>query len=114
MLRAIQPLAVRLHCIEKQDEFGAIPAGMRNYRNRITWFECVPIPTFRDHEVDARSLDIPRSYRGRVGRVSPNDDDNMGVRVLPPILLYDASIRNIPGHIEHRARMMSEGRTSCP
>ena len=112
MLRAIQPRAVRLDCIEEQNALGAIPAGVRNYRNPVARFAGHPIPSPTGHEADARSLDIPRSDRGRVRRVTPNRDDDVAVRVLPPILLYDASIRNILGHIEHRARMMSERRTS--
>ena len=93
MLRAIQPRAVRLHRIEEQDVLRAIPAGVRNHRNQITRFERLLIPSLIDHEAGARSLDIPRSYGGKVCRVSPNDDDDVAVRVLPPILLYDASIR---------------------
>src|SRR6185436_17668882 len=64
------------------------------------------------HEVDARSLDILCSDRGRVRRVTVNRNDDLAVRVLPAILLYDASIRNVLGHVEHRARMMSGARTS--
>jgi hypothetical protein len=111
MLRAIQPRAVCLDCIEEQNDLGAIPARMCNYRNQVARFVRHPIPSPTDHKADARSLDIPRSDRGRVCRVTPNRDDDVAVRVLPPILFYDASIRNIFGHIEHRARMMSEGRT---
>ena len=112
MLRAIQPRAVRLDYIEEQDALGAIPAWVRNYRNPVARFVRHPIPSPTDHETDARSLDIPRSDRGRVRRVTPNRDDDVAVRVLPPIFLYDASIRNILGHVEHRARMVSESRTS--
>ena len=112
MLRAIQPRAIRFDCIEKQNAPGAIPAWVHNYRNRVARFVRQPIPSPTDHEADARSLDIPRSDRGRVRRVTPNPDDDVAVRVLPPILPHYASIRNIPGHIEHRARMMREGRTS--
>ena len=112
MLRAIQPRTVRLDCVEEQNARGAIPAGVRNYRDPVARFIGHPIPPPTDHDADARSLDIPRSDRGRVRRFTPNRDDDVAVRVLPPILLYDASIRDILGHIEHRARMMSEGRTS--
>ena len=111
MLRAIQPRAVCLDCIEEQNDLGAIPARMRNYRNQVARFVRLPIPSPTDHKADARSLDIPRSDRGTVCRVAPNRDDDVAVRVLPPILLYDGSIRNILGHVEHRARMMSERRT---
>ena len=113
MLRAIQPLAVRLDCVEEQNELGAIAAGVRNYRNPVARFIGHPIPSPTDHEADARSFDIPRSDRGRVRRVTPNRDDDVAVRVLPPILRHEASIRHIFGHIEHRSRMMSESRTSC-
>ena len=112
MLRAIQPRAVRLDCIEEQNDFGAVLAWVCNYRNRVARFVRHAIPSPTDHEADARSLDIPRSDRGRVHRATPNRDDDVAVRVLPPILLYDASIRHILGHIEHRARMMGKGRTS--
>jgi hypothetical protein len=111
MLCAIQPRAVSLHSIEEQGVLRTMPAGVRNYRNQITRFERLRIPSLTDHEAGARSLEIPRSNRGRVWRVSPNDDDDVAVGVLPPVLLYDASIRNILGHIEHRARMMGEGWT---
>ncbi len=57
MLRAIQPLAVRLHSIEEQDVLGAIPAGVRNHRNQIARLESLPIPSLTDHEADARRLD---------------------------------------------------------
>lgn len=112
VLCAIQPRTVSLHSIEEQGGLRTIPAGVRNHRNQITWFERLRIPSHALHETGARSLDIPRSNLGRVCRVSANDDDDVAVRVLPPILLYDAQIRNILGHIEHRARMMSEGWTS--
>ena len=111
MLRTIQPCAVRLDHIEEQNDLGAIPARMRNYRDRVARFVRHSIPSPTDHEADARSFDIPRSQRGRVCRVAANCDDDVAVRVLPSIFLYDASIRNIPGHIEHRAGMMSERRT---
>ena len=113
MLRAIQPRAVRLYRIEEQDVMRAILVGVCHYRNLITRLERVPFPSLTDHDADARSLDIPSSYRRAVGRVCSDDDDDMTVRVLPPVLLHDASIRNILSHIEHRARMMSESRTGC-
>jgi hypothetical protein len=112
MLRAIQSRAVRLHGIEEQDILGAIPAGVRNYRNQITRLERFLIPSLTDHEAGARGLDIPCSYRGRVCRVRPHCYDDVAVRVLPAILLYDASIGNVLAHIKHRARMMSEGGSS--
>src|ERR1700730_5762434 len=112
MLCAIQPRAVSLHSIEEQSVLRTMPAGVRNYRNWITRFERLRIPSLTDHEAGARSLDIPRPHHGRVCRVSPNDDDDMAVWVLPPVLLYDASIGNILGHIKHRARMMGAGWTS--
>lgn len=112
MLRSIQARAVSLDSVEQQDVFGAIPARMRNYRNRVARFECLPIPPLTDHDTGARSLDIPRSNCGRGCSVGSNRDDDVAVRVLPPELLYDASVCNIFGHIEHRTRMMSEGRTS--
>jgi hypothetical protein len=111
MLRAIQPRSVRLDCIEEQNALGAIPAGVGDDRNPVARPIGGPIPSSTEHEADARSLDIPRSDRGRV-RVTPNRDHDMAVRVLPPILLHDPSIRHILGHIERCARMMSEGRTS--
>src|SRR5215472_15944814 len=43
--------------------------------------------------------------------LGPNGDDDVAVRILPSVLLRNASIRNILGHIEHRARVMSEVRT---
>jgi hypothetical protein len=113
MLGAIQPRPVGLYRIEEQDVLGAIPTGVSYYRNPIAPLERVPIPSLTDHEADARSLDIPSSYRRPVGRVRSDDDDNLAVRVLPPVLSYDASICNIPTHIEHRARMVSERLTSC-
>ena len=112
MLRAIQPRAVRFDCIEEQNEPGAILARVRNYRNWVPRFERHRGPSPTDHEADARSLDIPCSDRGRVRSITPNRDDDVAMRVLPPILLYDAAIRNIPVHIELRARMMGEARTS--
>ena len=111
MLCAIQPCTVRFYRIEEQDVPGALAAGMRYYRNPITRLKRVPIPSLTDHEANARSLDIPGAYRRTVGRVISDDDDDMAVRVLPFVLLYDASIRNVLGHIEHRAGMMSESRT---
>ena len=113
MLCAIQPRAVRLYRIEEQDVHSAIPAGVRYYRNPITRRKRVPLPSLTDHDADARSLNVPGAYRRPVGRVCSNDDDDVAVRVLPPVLLYDASIRNILSHIKHCARMMSESRTSC-
>ena len=113
MLCAIQPRAVRLYCIEEQDVLSAIPAGVRYYRNPITRLKRVPIPSLTDHEANARSLDIPGAYRRTVGRVISDDDDDMAVRVLPFVLLYDASIHDILSHIKHCARMMSVRRTSC-
>ena len=92
MSRTIQPRAVRLDCIEEQNNLGAIGARVRNYRNRITRFVRHPIPSPTDHDGNARNLDIPRSDRGRVLHVAPNRDDNAAVRVLPPILLYEASM----------------------
>jgi hypothetical protein len=112
MLRAIQPRAVRLYRIEEQDVLRTILVGVRYYRNPITRLERVPIPPLAEHEADARSLDIPGSNRRPVGRGCSNDDNDVAVRVLPPILPYDTSIRNILTHIEHRARMMRESRTS--
>jgi hypothetical protein len=111
MLRAIQPRAVRLHSIEEQDVLPITPVGVHNYRNWIARFECGLIPSLIGHEAGARSLDVPSSYRRRICSVGPHDDDDVAVRILPPILLYDAAIGNIFGHIEHRARMMSEART---
>jgi len=111
MLRTIQARAVRLDCIEEQEDLGAIPARMRNYCNRVARFVRRPIPSPTDHKANARSLDIPRSDRRSVCGIAPNRDDDVAVRILPPILIDDASIRNIPGHIEHRARMMSERRS---
>ena len=109
MFRTIQARAVPLDRIEKQNEPRPVLVWVRNYRNPITRFVRPAIPSSSDHEADGRSLDIPRSDRGRVRRVTPNRDDDVAVRVLPPILLYNTSKRHIPGHIEHRARMMSEG-----
>src|SRR5215471_4381917 len=88
MLCAVQPRAVRLDCIEEQNAPGAVAAGVRHYRDRVARFIGCPSPSPTDHEVDARSLDVPR--------VVPNRDDDVAVRVLPPILLDDASIRHIP------------------
>ena len=113
MLRAIQPRAVFLDYIEKQNEPGAIRARVCNYGNRVSRLVCRRTPSSAEHEADARSLYVPRSDRGRVCCVTPNRDHDVTVRVLPPILLYDAAIRNILGHIEHRARMMSEGEAGC-
>ena len=112
MSRSIQSGAVGLDCIEEQNALSAVSAGVRNHRNPVARFVRHPIPSLTDHEADARSFDIPRSDRGRVRCVIPNRDEDVAVRALPPILLYDASIRHILGHIEHRARMMSESRTS--
>ena len=113
MLRAIQPRAIGLYRIKEKDVPGAVSAGMRYYRNPITRLKRVPIPSLTDHEADARSLDIPGSYRRLVRRVCSDDDDDVAVRVLPPVLLYYTSIRNILSHVEHRTRMMSESRPSC-
>lgn len=111
MLGPIQPRAIRLYCIEQQSTLGAILHWVRNYRNWVARFVRDAIPALTDHDVNARSLDVPRSDSGRVLRVIPNRDDDVAVWVLPPILLYDASIGNILGHIEHRAGMMGEGGT---
>ena len=112
MLRAIQPRAVRLDCIEEQKDSGAVPARVRNYRNQVPRFVRQTIPSLTDHEADARSLDIPRSDCGSVRGVAPNGDDDVAMRVLPSILFDDASIGTIPGYIEHRARMMGERRSA--
>jgi hypothetical protein len=112
MFRAIQPRAVRFDRIEEQNEPGATPARVRNYRYPVARFVRLPIPSPTDHESDARSLDIPRSDRRRVRCVTPNRDDDVAVWILPLILLYDTSIGNILGYIEHRARMVSESRPS--
>jgi len=112
MLGAIQPSAIWLDCIEQQSTLGAILHGVRHYRNWVARFVRHPIPTLTDHDVDARSLDIPRSDSGGVLRVRANRDDDPAVWVLPPILLYDSRKRNVLAHIEHRAGMMGEGRTS--
>ena len=111
MLRTIQARAVRLDCVEEQEDLGAIPARMRNYCNQVARFVRRPIPSLTEHKANARSLDIPPSDRRSVGGIAPNRDDNVAVRVLPPILIDDASIRNILRDIEHRARMMSERRS---
>ena len=110
MLRAIQSPTVCLHSVEEQYFLRATPTRVHNYRDHITRFEGLPIPSLTDHDADTRSLDIPCAYRGRVFRISPNDDDDVAMRVLPPILLNYSSKRHILGHIEHRARMMREGR----
>ena len=53
MLRAIQPRAVRLDRIEEQNARGAIPAGVRNYRNPVARFIGHPIPPLTNHDADA-------------------------------------------------------------
>ena len=113
MLRAIQPRTIRSDRIEEQDVLRAIPIRVRYYRNPIARLKRVPFPTLTDHEADARSLDIPGSYRGLVSRGWSDNDDDVAVRVLPSVFLYDAPVRDILRHIEHRARMMRESRTSC-
>jgi len=50
MLRTIQPRAVRLDCIEEQNDLGTIGARVRNYRNRIARFVRHPIPSLTDHD----------------------------------------------------------------
>ena len=112
MLGAIQPRAIRLNRIEQQSTLGAILHWVRNYCNWVARLVRHPIPALTDHDVDARSLDIPRSDSGGVLRVRADRDDDVAVWVLPLILLYDTPIRNILGHIEHRTGMMGEGRTS--
>ncbi len=112
MLSAIQPRAIRLYRIEQQRALGTILHRVRNHRNWVARLVRQPIPALTDHEVDARSLDIPRSGSGGVLRVRSNRDDDVAVRVLPAILLHDALIRNVLGHIEHRAGMVGEARTS--
>ncbi len=112
MLRAIQPRAICLYRIEEQNARGAILAGVPNYRDPVTRLIGLPIPPPTDHDVDAGSLDIPRSDRRVIRRPTPNRDDDVAVRVLPSILLDDASICDILGYIEHCARMVSEARTS--
>lgn len=108
MLRAVQPCAVRLDGIEEQNVCGAIFTGVRDYRNAVARFISHAIPPFTDHDADARGFDIPRADRGRVCRVAPNYDDDAAMGVLPVILLYNGSVRDILGHVEHRAGMMSE------
>jgi hypothetical protein len=112
MLGAIQARAIRLYCVEQQSNLGAILPWVRNYRNWVARFVRRPGPALIEHDVDARSLDTPRSDGGRVLRVSPNGEDDVAVWVLLQILLYGAAIRGVPGYIEHRAGMMSERRTS--
>jgi len=109
MSSAIQPRAVWLDCIEQQSTLGAILHWVRHYRNWVARFVRRRIPTLTDHDVDARSLDIPRSYSRGVLRVSANRDDDLAVGVLPAILLHDTRIGCILSHIKHRAGMMGEG-----
>src|ERR1700733_3631408 len=109
MLGAIQPRAIRPNRIEQQCTLGTILHWVRYYRNWVTRLVRRLIPALADHDVYARSLDIPRSDRGGVRRVRANREDDVAVWVLQLILLHDASIGNILGHIEHRAGMMSLG-----
>src|SRR5271155_5207656 len=113
MLGAIQPCAIRLNRIEQQSALGTILHWVRNNCNWVALLIGHAIPALTDHDVYARSLDIPRPNSGSVLGVRVNRDDDVAVRVLQPILLYDALVGNILGHIEHRAGMMGEGRTSC-
>src|SRR5690348_5489802 len=78
MLGAIQARAIRLYCVEEQSALGAILLWVRNDRNRIARFVRRASPAHTEHEVNARSLDIPRSDRGRVRRVRPNRDETAG------------------------------------
>src|SRR5580658_8346773 len=110
MIRAIHPRAVRLYRIEKQDLPGSVPARMRYDRDPIAQCKRSPTPSLTDHDADARGFDIPGAYGGRVGGVRSYGDDDVAVRVLPLVLLDEASIGNIFRHIEHRAGVMSERR----
>jgi hypothetical protein len=111
MFGAIQPRAIRLNRIEQQSSLGAILHRVRYQCNGVARLVGHSIPALADHDVDARSLDIPCSHSGGVGRVRANRDDESAVWVLQPILLHDAAICKILGYIEHRAGMMAQSRT---
>src|SRR5579872_7474842 len=110
MLSAIQACAIGPYRIEQQCTLGAILHRVRNYRNRVARLIRRLAPTFFNHDVDARSLDIPRSDSRGIFRTSPNRNDDVAVWVPPLIFFYDARIRNIFGYIEHGAGMMSKRR----
>jgi hypothetical protein len=108
MLGAIQPRAIRLNRIEQQSVLGADLHWVRYYCNGVARLVRHRIPALTDHDVDARSLDIPRPDGGGVVCVGTNRDDDVAVWVLQLILVYNAPIGNILGHIELRAGMMGE------
>src|ERR1700728_7567 len=112
MLGAIQPRAIRPNRIEQQRTLGTILHWVRYHCDWVARLVRHLIPALADHDVDARSLDIPRSDRRGVLCFGTNRDDDMAVWILQLILLHDASIGNILGHVEHRAGMMSLGWTS--
>ena len=113
MLGAIQPRAIRPNRVEQQRTLGAILHWVRYYSNWVARLVRRLIPALVDHDADARSLDIPCSDGGGVLRARADRDDDVAVRVLQPILVHDADIREILRDIEHRAGMMGKGRAGC-
>jgi len=111
MRRPIQPRSVSFDRVEEQHHFRAIRVGMRDHGNGIAGPVCLRRPPHVGHEADSRGLYYPGADGRRIRRASANGDDDLAMRVLPPVLLDDSPIRGVLGHVEHRAGMVSRGRT---
>jgi len=111
MRRAVEPGPVRLDRVEEQHEVGASHIRMSHHRNWIARLVRPRSPPAGGHDADSRSLDGPCPHRGRIRRAGLDSDDDVAVGVLPPVLLHDSPIRNVPAHVEHRAGMVGERRS---
>jgi hypothetical protein len=113
MRGAIQPRSVSLDGVEEQHNGGAVHVWVSHHRNRVARLVRLRSPPPGGHDVNSGGLDSPRPHRRRVRRPSPNGDDDVAVWVLPPVVLYDSPICDVLAHVEHRAGMVGECRTSC-
>ena len=100
------PRAARLDYIEEQHRPGSICIWMRHFRNWVACHLCRSGPPPVGHDIDGRGLNIPCSRYGRIMCVVPDQDYNMAVRVLPPILPCDTLIGDILNCVEHCAKVM--------
>src|ERR1700723_255160 len=94
MLGAIQPRAIRLNRIEQQSAHGAILRRVHYDCNWVARLVGRPIPALADHDVDARSLNIPRSDCRWVFCIRTDSDDDVAVRVLQKTLVHATKWRH--------------------